>query len=216
MLSPQFKEENINRVAQKLVDDPSLSLWAAGTISVLHFQQYDNEYRDNWKDHQQMSTSVADVGNFLGSGVATVVIIAAQYNWDSDTQNWKSHARALVWETAAVTALKFSFGKQRPGDKNSYVSFPSGHTSTAFATATSLTYAYGWKAAVIAYPLAAMVGASRMADDMHWISDVVGGAFLGVIIGRATFSEDLGEKSNSLLMPTVNQSNLGFTYYLQF
>lgn len=214
--TPQFKEENITNVAKKLVDNTSLSLWLAGTVSSLHFQQYDTEARNNWKDHQQISVSTSDAGNILGSGFATLGIIAGQYYWDTDPQNWKSHTRALAWEAVSVTVLKYSFGKQRPGDKNSYLSFPSGHTATAFATATSLTYSYGWKAALISYPLAALVGASRMADDMHWISDVVGGAFLGIIIGRATFSENTATNTNSLLMPIVNQGDLGLAFYHRF
>lgn len=213
--TPDFKKENIENVTDKLTDKTSLALWSAGAVMSLHFQQFENDTRENWKNNQQMSVSIADMGNILGSGIPTAGIIAGQYYWDSNSNNWKSHARAFAWETIIVTGLKYSFGKQRPGDKNAYVSFPSGHTAVAFATATSLTYAYGWKVGLISYPLAALVGASRMADDMHWLSDVVAGAFVGVIVGRATFSDPLAS-NNSLLLPVLNQENLGLTYYYRF
>jgi membrane-associated phospholipid phosphatase len=61
-----------------------------------------------------------------------------------------------------------------------HASFPSGHATLAFATATALdreTRA-GW-VPLVAYPLAALVGWSRVRDDQHWTSDVVAGAALG-------------------------------------
>ena len=76
---------------------------------------------------------------------------------------------------------------------------------TSFATATSLTYAYGWKAAVIAYPIAAFVGLSRLSDDAHWGSDVVAGTFVGVFMARACFYE-LDEKGKV----TASQSQLDY------
>lgn len=213
-LTPEFKKENVSDVAVRLTDKTGLSLLFVGAATSLHFSLIENDAREDWRNHQQMSKDVATAGDFLGSGFATAAIIAGQYYWDINEANWKSHARAFAWEAVTVTVLKYSFGKQRPGGRNNYVSFPSGHTATAFATATSLTYAYGWKAAIISYPLAVLVGASRMADDMHWLSDVVAGAFLGVMIGRATYSEST--PTNSLWLPVLESDSVGLNYYYRF
>ncbi len=60
-------------------------------------------------------------------------------------------------------------------------SFPSGHTTAAFATATALSLSYKkWYVAVPAYTYASMVGYSRMRLGMHYASDVLGGAILGI------------------------------------
>lgn len=70
----------------------------------------------------------------------------------------------------------------RPGWRNDGRSFPSGHTTAAFAVAGVV--AHEWRdvpgAAIAAYGMATLVGLSRMHDDAHWASDVVAGAILGI------------------------------------
>jgi undecaprenyl-diphosphatase len=86
-------------------------------------------------------------------------------------------------------ALKYGFQRQRPYKETPSLvpmsnprdpSFPSGHTSAAFATATSLTLAFPkWYVAVPAYLWAASVGYSRMYLGVHYPSDVLAGAVIG-------------------------------------
>jgi len=91
--------------------------------------------------------------------------------------------RAQLLDTAMVQGLKLASGRTRP-DGSSY-SFPSGHTSSAFATATVLQRHYGWKVGLPAYAVAAYVGGSRMAENRHYLSDVLFGAALGIVAGHA-------------------------------
>jgi undecaprenyl-diphosphatase len=59
-------------------------------------------------------------------------------------------------------------------------SFPSGHTSVAFATATSLSLAYPkWYVIVPSFAYAGTVGYSRMYLGIHYPSDVLAGALVG-------------------------------------
>lgn len=59
-------------------------------------------------------------------------------------------------------------------------SMPSGHTSSAFATATALSLKYPeWYVVVPAYIWASSVGLSRMHLGLHYPTDVVAGAALG-------------------------------------
>jgi membrane-associated phospholipid phosphatase len=80
-------------------------------------------------------------------------------------------------------ALKSLAGRTRP-DGFDRLSFPSGHTSNAFATATVLHRHYGAKVGVPAFALAGFVGLSRVERDRHHLSDVAFGAALGVLVGR--------------------------------
>jgi len=62
--------------------------------------------------------------------------------------------------------------------KSSSFGFPSTHTSNIFALSTTLALYYP-RSAFFLYPLALMVGFSRMYVGVHFPSDVIGGACLG-------------------------------------
>ena len=82
-----------------------------------------------------------------------------------------------------ASLLKVAVRRERP-DGSGKASFPSAHTSNAFALATVAEQHYGWAVGVPAYAFAATIGASRIVRDRHYLSDVVAGATLGVIVGR--------------------------------
>jgi undecaprenyl-diphosphatase len=67
-------------------------------------------------------------------------------------------------------------------------SFPSGHTSSAFATATSVSLAYPkWYVIAPSFAWAGTVGYSRMHLGVHYPSDVLAGALIGSGCAYLTF-----------------------------
>ena len=65
-------------------------------------------------------------------------------------------------------------------------SFPSGHTTVAFAAATVFAkeYANTPIVPVLAYSAATLIGLSRITENKHWATDILAGATLGLLTGR--------------------------------
>jgi membrane-associated phospholipid phosphatase len=93
----------------------------------------------------------------------------------------------LLKSEAMVGILTFSLKRitavPRP-DTKELTSFPSGHTAQAFAAATFMHKEYGHKSiwySVGAYTVATGVGAMRVMNNRHWVSDVLVGAGIGIL-----------------------------------
>ncbi len=80
---------------------------------------------------------------------------------------------------AATHILKRSVNKLRPDGSNT-LSFPSGHTSSAFSGAAFLAKRYGWDVGIPAYLAASFVGYSRVHAQKHDWLDVTAGAALAI------------------------------------
>lgn len=78
--------------------------------------------------------------------------------------------------------LKSAVHEQRPDNSNNR-SFPSGHATMAFASASTLHRRYGWEVGLPAYAAAALTGSARVAARKHHLHDVAAGAAIGVISG---------------------------------
>ena len=96
---------------------------------------------------------------------------------------------------AAAGVVKLAVGRARPfqtpGDQDvmlpfsGYSSFPSGHTTLAFGLAAAIDKETSAKwVPWVVYPLAGLVGWSRVRDGKHWSSDVAAGAALGAWTAR--------------------------------
>lgn len=105
----------------------------------------------------------------------------------SDDRRFRAFSYSLIHgmiTSVSVTfSAKFTFQRLRPNEED-HLSFPSGHASDSFLYATIAAEHYGWKAALPGYALATYVAATRLADRKHHLTDVVGGAAMGYIIGK--------------------------------
>ena len=80
-----------------------------------------------------------------------------------------SDAFSAAIMAGAVNGIKYSVGRLRP-DGSRYNSFPSGHTATAFMTASMLHKEYGWRSpwfSIGGYTAAAVTGVSRICNNRH-------------------------------------------------
>ncbi len=161
----------------------------------------DGRVRDRAQAERSLATNdVASVGNAFGHFYYVGPALAAGWltGWalgDRRMMRATTKAAAAGAVAGAVTAvLKFGFGRVRPRDGldpvefhpfSSNASFPSGHTTFAMAVATSLAHSTrdGWTDIAL-YGAAAVTGFARINDNKHWLSDVVGGAAIGYLVGR--------------------------------
>ena len=102
---------------------------------------------------------------------------------------------AMVDSFAVGEALKFAFGRERPGQgsgRNKFFqggsAFPSGHSIISWSAAGALTEAYpGWGSKMLFFGGATAVSLSRILANQHAPSDVVIGSTLGYLIGRKVY-----------------------------
>ena len=121
-----------------------------------------------------------------------------------------SWGRMLVSDTfsaglmaVGVNSLKYSCRVMRP-DGSSRNSFPSGHTATAFMTATMFHKEYGHRSpwySIGGYTVATVTGVTRQLNNRHWMSDIMVGAGIGILATElGYFLADLIFKDKGLLV----------------
>ena len=144
---------------------------------------------------------------------------AAGYMGDAEgySETWRLF-EAGVLSTATGEAMALAGGRLRPDTtispdqwRKGGDSFPSVHASAAFAI--GMTFAesgsddYRWVRRLLGYSVTAGTAYIRIKDNVHWVSDTVGGAALGIATARfvinrengGTATQDRGELS---LQPT--------------
>jgi membrane-associated phospholipid phosphatase len=122
---------------------------------------------------------------------STIFLYGAFNNYSSANRNSIVMGAGLLGAAILTVGMKYSFNRPRPFvtypdlvTKNSGAgspSFPSGHTSMAFALATSLSLEYPkWYVIAPSFLWAGAVGYSRMELGVHYPSDVLVGALIGM------------------------------------
>lgn len=179
----------------------------------------------------RLSKAVRGLGEPLGIGG---VLVAGTYlgGWAAGRSRWRETgfemAEAALFSGAAAGVLKVAVGRSRPeedegstsfhlfaGGANGRQSFPSGHTTFAFAlaaVASERVPGLGWAA----YPLAGLVGLSRIHDDQHWASDVVAGAALGTATGWWVVKQGRNREERGGVSLALLDGGLGLTWARAF
>ena len=142
-----------------------------------HFRSLRNDYMPRFRNHTDDYMQLAPAAVMLGLKAAGV---KGRSSWG---RMLVSDAFAAALMAGVVNTLKTTTHVMRPDGSDNH-SFPSGHTATAFMTATMLSKEYGhnfpW-ISIGAYTTATATGLMRMANNKHWLSDVLTGAGIGIL-----------------------------------
>ncbi len=180
---------------------------SAAVFSVLFV--YDGEIQDWFQQNRTPGTEWVStyIAEPIGSGLYTLPALGILYSTGWLTDNKKARyvalkgAEAWLLTGGATVVLKQLFHRQRPNEgafadpyywlgpfalTSENTSFPSGHTSTAWAVAAVVATSYdAWWVKGLSYGFASLAGLSRIHDNKHWASDVFVGALLGWWVGNS-------------------------------
>jgi membrane-associated phospholipid phosphatase len=161
----------------------------------------DQGLRGEIQEHRGNTTnSVAEMGNALGDPRYLLPAFGAGYlmgelTGDEALSRAVVHAGGAALVASGITmALKLAVGRSRPSQTDDadvfrpfsgWNSFPSGHTTLAFAVATAIADETEdrWSDVVL-YGVAATTACARVNNDRHWTSDVLAGALVGHLSAR--------------------------------
>jgi hypothetical protein len=174
-------------------------------VSVITYV-YDKEIYDFFQRNRTETTEA--ISKYAiepwGSGLYSMPLLAGIYLTGIKNDHHRNVAltglKAFLLSGGAAQVTKYIFHRHRPGDNDppnpylwegpfefttDYTSFPSGHTTTAFAVASVLAHGYKDKiwVGLTSYTIATLVGLSRIHDGKHWATDAIAGAALGTFIG---------------------------------
>jgi len=171
--------------------------WFGGAlVAIGATHHYDTQVRTHFLKTltSAPTTSSKDVQDAIPA--AAVFVATWGYANLIDDRNGRAEAWAML-EAAGLAsvsgyALKYAVGREGPdrtSDPNQWRkgggnSFPSAHSTAAFAVGTVLAESgsddYRWMRRVLGYGLGAATGYERLKHNAHWLSDTVAGAALGI------------------------------------
>jgi membrane-associated phospholipid phosphatase len=211
---------------------------AAAISSGLLFVGTRDDRIDAWvQSHRSKQTEdfariVTPFGSWAAIGVSVVALSGGLVTRNRrllDTGRDAVEAEILA-AGIATPALKYAVGRVRPSDGSDADefkpfsgnnSFPSGHTTEAFAVAAVLAArADGWVVPVVSYTLATCVAYARVHDRGHWASDAIAGGLVGTLIGRTVVRRHQREETQQevpaptygfSIAPVISPGTVGFT-----
>lgn len=162
---------------------------------------FDERVRDHFATGSKAVLNGGQDKNSLRDAAPTVALIAgtgfaAAFMDDRDgyRETW-SLIEAGAFSGVTAEVLGYATGRERPDATTSpnewgkgSDSFPSLHTTVAFAVGTVFAESgndeYRWIRRIIGYGVASATGYIRVNENVHWLSDSVAGAALGIATAR--------------------------------
>jgi hypothetical protein len=134
--------------------------------------------------------------------------------------------KATAYSTGVTTVLKYTVREPRPIDHHWKNSFPSGHTTSAFAFSGYVMAEHEYALGIPALIVSTFVAYSRINDNMHWLQDITAGATIGWVYGWGISKLQQKQKKEAAngkepeqttyVMPLLDSRTAGLTLYREF
>ena len=160
--------------------------------------------RGKWTEALYETGSMVGDGYVQIAGAVVTYAVGAAYHSPKVKHVGSDLIRAYVVAGVPTLVLKHTVKRDRPD--SGPASFPSGHATASFASASVLHRHLGWRGGVPAYLVATWVAMSRLHDKQHFASDVIFGGALGIVAGRTVARHG---RTNWVLTPTVTGGGVG-------
>jgi len=174
----------------KIMDDLTFAgvpLFVAGIIAKSEKKSFRQDYSQGVSNTRLVTnfhTSIDNYTTVLPMVLSTGLNVAGVKGRSKLPRYLASAALSYAIMEIIVQPIKTITSEMRP-DGTTANSWPSGHTATAFTSATILHKEYGltrspWYS-VIGYAIATATGTMRVLNNRHWVSDVLSGAGIGIM-----------------------------------
>jgi membrane-associated phospholipid phosphatase len=225
----QFNQQAIVHVDDTIVATPTkktnwkrttyipltlVTLGALGTLdnSIIdskEIREERNEYTPNFRHNADNYLQFAPIIAVYGLNACGI----------KGKNSFANRTAILIKAEVIVAAVTFSLKKitavPRP-DTGQPTSFPSGHTAEAFAAATFMAKEYGDQSVwypIGAYTIATGIGAMRVLNNRHWVSDVLAGAGIGILSTEIAYLTHqykwTKKKRNAIITPAYSKGAAG-------
>ncbi len=180
----------------------------------------DGRVRDHFATGSKATLNGEDP-NSLRDAIPAALVVAGTFAYATfvDESAGRIEAYTMLeaagFSAATTEVLKFAAGRERPNettDVNKWgaggSSFPSLHASAAFAIGTVLAESgndeYRWVRRILGYGMATATLYARLHDNVHWLSDTVAGAAIGISTAHFTMHrrEQRVDSGNWSVTPT--------------
>jgi len=182
-------------------DEEDWLYFGGALVAVGAAHSFDERVREHFATGSKAVLNGGQDKNSLRDAAPTVALIAGTglYAAFIDDRDGYREAWSLIeagaFSAATAEALGYATGRERPDATTSANewrkgsdSFPSLHTTVAFAVGTVFAESgndeYRWIRRIIGYGVASATGYVRVSENVHWLSDSVAGAALGMATAR--------------------------------
>ena len=163
-------------------------------------------------------TTIGDYGGKLVPNAAYAVgmLIAGAFGDENGFRRAEVMTFGSLYSVGVTSLLKIVVREPRPNYGGDRKSFPSGHTTAAFAFASVVGAEHGIYWAIPAYLLAGTTALSRMNDNKHYLHDVIAGATIGAAYGFGIYYLRKSGEGNVTFLPLVDGERFGLTARIHF